>query len=172
MKNYLYNHTSFETAYVVQDWPWGYKLRTEKRFWIESNKNGDREISQTLDPRTGKWCAPKKSTYYPVRIFYTSDQSKVETQGEEVDQLLCEIIDKYDNEDIKSFYERHKDNLNDFQKAQIKKWIGFNEAMKNVTFSFKSGFSLDESKEIEENNQQIIGKIFARAEHISKTIEL
>ena len=164
MKNYLYNHTSFETAYVVQDWPWGYKLRTEKRFWIESNKNGDREISQTLDPRTGKWCAPKKSTYYPVRIFYTSDQ------GEEVKQLLWEVMRKDDK--IKSFYELHKDNLNDFQKAQIKKWIGFNEAMKNVTFSFKSGFSLDESKEIEENNQQIIGKIFARAEHISKTIEL
>jgi hypothetical protein len=134
MRNYLYNHTSFETAYIVQDWPWGYKLRTEKRFWIESNKNGDRTISQTLDPRSGKWCAPKKSTYYPVKIFYTSDQEKVVTQDEEVERLLCEIIDKSNNEKIKSFYERHKDNLNDFQKAQIKKYIGLNEAMKDVTF--------------------------------------
>jgi hypothetical protein len=134
MRNYLYNHTSFETAYVVQDWPWGYKLRTEKRFWIESNKNGDRQISQTLDPGSGKWCAPKKSMYSPVKIFYTSDEKKVLTQGEEVEQLRSETIDFRNNEKIKSFYERHKDNLNDFQKAQIKKWIGFNEAMKDVTF--------------------------------------
>jgi hypothetical protein len=69
-----------------------------------------------------------------VKIFYISDQAKVVTQGEEVERLLCEIIDEYDNEDIKSFYERHKENLNDFQKAQIKKCIGFNEAMKDVTF--------------------------------------
>lgn len=163
MKNYLYNHTSFETAYIVQDWPWGYKLRTEKRFWIESNKNGDREISQTLDPRTGKWCAPKKSTYRPVLILFTHGQGNY---------LGSEGIYQYDNEKIKSFYELHKENLNDFQKAQIKKWIGFNEAMKNVTFSCKPVSSLDEEKEIKENNQQIMGKIFARAEHISKTIEL
>lgn len=172
MKNYLYNHTSFETAYVVQDWPWGYKLRTEKRFWIESNKSGDRQVTQTLDPRTNKWCAPKKSTYYPVKIFYTSDEKKIVTQGEEVEQLRTEIFDRYNNEEIKSFYELHKENLNDFQKAQIKKWIGFNEAMKDVTFSFKSGYSLDEEKEIEEKNQQIMGKIFALAEHISKTTKL
>jgi hypothetical protein len=156
----------------VQDWPWGYKLRTEKRFWIESNKNGDRTISQTLDPRTGKWCAPKKSIYYPVKIFYTSDQNIVVTQGEEVEQLRCETIDRSNNERIKSFYERHKDNLNDFQKAQIKKYIGFNEAMEDVTFEFKPVYGLDKGKEIEENNQKIMGKIFARAEHISKTIEL
>lgn len=172
MKNYLYNHTSFETAYVVQDWPWGYKLRTEKRFWIESNKSGDRQISQTLDPRTGKWCAPKKSIYYPILIFYTSDQEKVVTQGEEVEHLRSETINFRNNEKIKSFYELHKDNLNDFQKDQIKKWIGFNEALKNVTFSSKFVSSSDEEKEIKENNQQIMGKIFAHAEHISKTIEL
>lgn len=171
MRKYLYNHTSFETAHIVQNWPWGYKLRTEKRFWIESNKNGDRLVSQTLDPRTNKWCAPKKSVYYPVQILYTSESETVETQNGEIEQLRTYILKRY-GDDIKSFYDLHKDNLNDFQKAQIKKWIGFNEALKNVTFSSKFVSSSDEGKEIEEKNQQIMGKIFARAERISKTIEL
>lgn len=129
MRKYLYNHTSFETAYVIKDWPWGYKLRTEKRFWIESNKNGDRLMSQTLDPRTNKWCAPKKSVYYPAQILYTSESETVETQNGEVEQLRTHILSPY-SDDIKSFYDLHKDNLNDFQKAQIKELICINYVLK------------------------------------------
>jgi len=60
----LYDHSSPETAYVVEDYPYGFKLRTSIRYWLESSPGkGFRFVSQTKDPRTGRWNNPKKSTY-------------------------------------------------------------------------------------------------------------
>lgn len=60
----LYGHNSFETAYVVNDYPWGFKLKCKMHFWLESHpKKGYRFVSQSIDPRNGRLCAPKKSTY-------------------------------------------------------------------------------------------------------------
>jgi hypothetical protein len=60
----LYGHTSEATAYVVADYPYG-GLRTQIRYWLEGPKpkKGWRFVSQTLNPKTGKWNAPKASTY-------------------------------------------------------------------------------------------------------------
>ena len=60
----LYGHTNEETAYVVQDYPYGYKLRCVIRYWLEHDeKRGYRFVSQTKNPKTDRWNAPKKSTY-------------------------------------------------------------------------------------------------------------
>ena len=64
----LRGRTSFETAYVQPDYPWGFKLRTERRVWIETGTKGpgkdkQRIMIQTKDPRTGRWCAVKAGTY-------------------------------------------------------------------------------------------------------------
>ena len=42
-RKYLYSHTNPETAYVASDYPSGFRLRTNIRYWIESKvaKNGD-----------------------------------------------------------------------------------------------------------------------------------
>ena len=53
-------HTSFESAYIVDSYPYGFKLRTEARFWIESNKKGQRMVFQTLNPKTNQYNKPKK----------------------------------------------------------------------------------------------------------------
>jgi len=63
-KNQLVGHTTQETAYVIEDYPYGRKLRTKMRIWVEtSKKHGQRVVKQTLNPKTGKWNKPKKSTY-------------------------------------------------------------------------------------------------------------
>jgi hypothetical protein len=62
----LSGHTSPETAYVVDDYPYGYRLRCKIRYWLEYKaKKGFRFISQTTNPkRPGEvWNKPKASTY-------------------------------------------------------------------------------------------------------------
>lgn len=61
----LFNHTSPETAYLVDDYPYGYKLRCKIRYWLEHHpKRGFRFISQTSNPKKGHvWNKPKASTY-------------------------------------------------------------------------------------------------------------
>lgn len=63
-KRPLYGHTSEATAYLVDDYPYGYTLRTKIRYWLESKpKKGWRFVSQTLNPKTARWNKPKASTY-------------------------------------------------------------------------------------------------------------
>jgi hypothetical protein len=59
-------HVSPETAYVVVDYPYGFKLRCKIRYWIDCNpRHGARFVSQTTDPRKAGevWNKPKTSTY-------------------------------------------------------------------------------------------------------------
>ena len=62
----LSGHISPETAYVVDDYPYGYTLRCKIRYWLEFKKrHGFRLMSQTTNPkRPGEvWNKPKASTY-------------------------------------------------------------------------------------------------------------
>jgi hypothetical protein len=62
----LSGHISPETAYLVEDYPYGFRLRCKIRYWIEYKaKKGFRFVSQTTNPkRPGEvWNKPKASTY-------------------------------------------------------------------------------------------------------------
>lgn len=61
----LKGHTSPETAYVVADYPYGYRLRCSIRYWLEFHpRRGFRFWSQTTNPKAGnKWNKAKASTY-------------------------------------------------------------------------------------------------------------
>lgn len=60
----LYGHADASTAYVVADYPYGRTVRTQIRYWLERKpKLGWRLVSQTMNPKTGRWNAPKPSTY-------------------------------------------------------------------------------------------------------------
>lgn len=68
----LVGHTSPDTAYVVDDYPYGFRLRTTIRYWIETKPgHGQRVMSQTRDPkRAGEpWNKPKGSTYSPIKVL-------------------------------------------------------------------------------------------------------
>jgi hypothetical protein len=63
----LTGHVSPETAYVVDDYPYGFRLRCKIRYWLEYKPGkGFRFMSQTTNPkRPGTvWNKPKASTYY------------------------------------------------------------------------------------------------------------
>ena len=68
----LYGHISPETAFVVEDYPFGFRLRCKIRYWIEHKKGkGFRFCHQTTDPRRGNvtWNKPKYSTYSDFMIL-------------------------------------------------------------------------------------------------------
>ena len=59
----IYNHDSFDTSYLVSDYPYG-SLRCEIRYWMErSDKKGFRFVARTRNPKTLRQNAPKKNTY-------------------------------------------------------------------------------------------------------------
>lgn len=132
-RQYIYGHISKETAYIVNDYPWGFRygfrLRTQKRYWIESKKGfGQRFCSQTLDPQTDKWCKPKYSTYDEITIIFLDNEGHISNTG----------LNGYDNlEVILKFKEFHYEFLDEFQKEQLKELIAVATVMENVTFTSK-----------------------------------
>jgi hypothetical protein len=79
----LYGHTNETTAYVVDDYPYGFRLRTQIRYWLEySSSKGWRLVSQTLNPKNQQWNAPKKSTYLEwAGAMYLDEQGHVAWTG-------------------------------------------------------------------------------------------
>lgn len=76
----LIGHTSPETAYLVDDYPYGYTLRCKIRYWTEySPKHGMRFCSQTTDPRkiSNHWNKPKKGTYADLIVLYLDEKQHV-----------------------------------------------------------------------------------------------
>ena len=60
----LYGHKDENSAYMVEDYPYGARARCRIRYWMESSPTkGFRFVSQTEDPKKLRWNAPKKSTY-------------------------------------------------------------------------------------------------------------
>lgn len=62
----LSGHVSPETAYLVNDYPYGFRLRCKIRYWLEYKPGkGMRFVSQTTNPKRPGivWNAPKASTY-------------------------------------------------------------------------------------------------------------
>lgn len=80
MYTILPGHTSEETAYLVEDYPYGFRQRTSIRYWIETkNSQGQRYCHQTLNPKTGQWNKPKYSTYAKIILIgLNSENNHVE----------------------------------------------------------------------------------------------
>lgn len=71
LKKILSGHDSPDTAYVVDDYPYGYTLRTKIRYWVETSERfGQRFVSQTLKPGTDQWNRPKASTYTSFMVLF------------------------------------------------------------------------------------------------------
>ena len=80
----LYGHVSPETAYVVDDYPYGFRLRCKIRYWLERHpKRGWRFCSQTTNPKRGDtWNKPKASTYVRfAACMYLNEESHVTWAG-------------------------------------------------------------------------------------------
>jgi hypothetical protein len=78
----LTGHTSPDTAYLVEDYPYGRRLRCKIRYWIETAAKGtargqQRFMAQTTNPRSPEphdvWNRPKASTYSQIMVMYLDD---------------------------------------------------------------------------------------------------
>jgi hypothetical protein len=65
----LTGHASHESAFVVDDYPYSWHIRTKIRYWIETTKHGQRFVSQTMNPKTGNWNKPKAGTYSEIKVM-------------------------------------------------------------------------------------------------------
>lgn len=81
----LLGHTSPETAYLVDDYPYGFRLRCSIRYWIETAEKGakkgqQRFVSQTTNPKRpgDPWNAPKGSTYAAMAWMYLDGNDHVQ----------------------------------------------------------------------------------------------
>ena len=132
IRKYLYEHTSQETAYLVEGYPWGFRLKTTIRYWIETKKaknGGQRFCSQTINPKTGDWCTPKYSTYSPIIIMFLNEDKHIK----------CTSLGHNSTEDIiLNFKETHLGKLNEYQKKMLKEIMAYAEVMKHVTFTVKA----------------------------------
>lgn len=71
----LHGHTSPETAYLVADYPYGFKARCRIRYWLEAHPTkGFRFFSQTENPKTLRWNNPKPSTYVKLAAVMHTDE--------------------------------------------------------------------------------------------------
>ena len=80
----LQGHTTIDTAFVVNDYPYGFRLRCKIRYWLEYAKGkGFRLCSQTTNPkRPGEvWNAPKKSTYSMLAVMGLNEDEHVTWTG-------------------------------------------------------------------------------------------
>jgi hypothetical protein len=80
----LHEHTSPDSAYLVEDYPYGFRLRCKIRYWLEySAKHGWRFVSQTTNPKAGdRWNKPRASTYVKFgAAMYLDDAGHVQWSG-------------------------------------------------------------------------------------------
>jgi hypothetical protein len=82
--NVLIGHHSPETARVVDDYPYGFRLRCKIRYWVETADKGamrgkQRFVSQTTNPKVAGevWNKPKSSTYDDVVIMALGEEDHV-----------------------------------------------------------------------------------------------
>lgn len=80
----LRGHKSPETAYLVDDYPYGFRLRCKIRYWMELKAGrGARLVSQTTNPKVAGevWNKPKASTYSGgMPIMYLDGQGHLTWQ--------------------------------------------------------------------------------------------
>jgi hypothetical protein len=111
-------HVSPETAYVVSDYPYGFRLRCKIRYWIEyAPKKGFRSWSQTTNPkRPGEvWNKPKASTYYRFGMaMYLNEEEHVCFAG---------LSEYSGGEESKAFAEKFGAGVPEAGQVAMKSWV-------------------------------------------------
>lgn len=164
-KKYIYGYTSFENSYEVENYPWGFRLRTEVRYWIETvdkKQGGQRFCKCTKDPRNGKWCTPKKSTYYALGTMYLDENGHVE----------WEAVYDGNSTNLGAFVETHREYLSEYQIKEIKRLKAYQKVMEKVEFSFVVNPSKEDAEKMEQNRNESIAKINMHINQLAKTEEI
>jgi len=147
-KEQLIGYDSEQNAYSVDNYPYGYTLRTTIRYWIETNKTGDQRFcSQTKNPKTGIWNKPKKGTYSSVIVMGLDDNNHVSHEG----YHMGTYEDKVDQ-----FISMYK--LTDQQKKSMDIARAYARAQKMVTWTVTSGHNMNEPRQTIQEQTDIMKK--------------
>jgi len=152
-KTIINNATCFDTGVEVDNYPWGYTLKTKRRYWVETKKGkGQRFCYATLNPKNGKWCKPKCSTYESI-ILITKDLN--------TGYISSVGLGKYssDPDFLAKFATTYWEILTDFQKAEICKHNAYNEVMKDLKVTFK--INHNPTEESRKKQKETEDKIFS-----------
>jgi len=124
MKTVLPQAKSFETAHVAENYPYGFRLRTEMYSWIEQSKHGYRLVQQTMNPKTNRLNAPKKTTYSEFLLLGLDENGHVTTRGfskYSTEEAIQKFLDTY--RDYMSASEiRNAENLIKIKKLVSERW--------------------------------------------------
>jgi len=118
----LKGHTSPETAYVVEDYPYGFALRCKIRYWLETTKHGTRLVSQTTNPkRDGEvWNRPKASTYASIAgCMYLDRRGRVQWE---------QLTGYFSARESEQWLEIYREGLCPFSLSKAMNWIKYRKA--------------------------------------------
>lgn len=147
-KKILSGHVSPETAFVIDDYPYGFRLRCKIRYWLEHHpKHGTRLWSQTTNPKIAGaevWNKPKCSTYaYIAGAMYLNEQGHVEWSG------LSEYSTAKSSEEWLNTY---KEGLTPEVLARVENWVDKKKKYEQLRNSMKgSKTQIGEVKEDEKD---------------------
>ena len=119
----LKGHISPETAFVVDYYPYGLRLRCKIRYWLEYKaKHGFRLMSQTTNPkRPGEvWNKPKGSTYASVAAcMFLDEKGHVQWSG---------LGFSSDVTEASKWTEKYSEGVPEIGQKQLKAWIAAKQA--------------------------------------------
>jgi hypothetical protein len=113
-----------QEPFTVDDYPYGYTLRTKIRYWVETTRNGQRFASQTLNPKTGAWNKPKKSTYSNIILIGTNEQ----------EHITYISLSMYSLKEAQDFKQKYESFFNEYQKKEIINIIKMLEVYEKVEY--------------------------------------
>ena len=113
----------------VADYPYGFNRRTQIRYYIETTKRGQRFVSQTLNPKSGNWNKPKKSTY--SRMLFIG----LDPETGHVKQLA---IDAYSQEENTKAIAALSSIFSKFQQSQATAITAIHKVMDKVEFKIRT----------------------------------
>lgn len=124
----LENQPTEENPYIVENYPYGFRLRTKIKYWVETTKNGQRFVSQTLNPKTAVWNKPKKSTYSQILLIGLDEKNHVTYTG----------ISLYSLEETLEFEKKYKKYFNEYQKQEMTNMIKMLEVYDKVEYKVRT----------------------------------
>lgn len=148
-----------DNPHVIEDYPYGFRLRTQIRYWVETkDKNGQRLVSQTLNPKTNKWNKPKKSTYSDVLAVYTNDENG---------HLMSSGISfAYDGQgQLDKFVDTFKDVLSEWHRKQFKYFQAVIDTRKHVKCTIAPTSHNEEERKAREVEQEQVKKDINKTFH-------
>ena len=154
-------HDNEQTALIIDNYPYGFRLRTQIRYWIETTKNGDRFVAQTLNPKTNLWNKEKKTTYSDVMVLIKEKQtSYISYKSWSVDYTYVDSLNRF----LEFIGELP---LNDNQKEKIRIGRAIYKTREHITFSIKPrDNNRDELRDLieekkEQEDKKAINNIFS-----------